>query len=431
MRSLFILIIVLSCFQLEAQLYFPPNHTSEWETLSPETLDWCPSQIDDLYSFLDTKNTKAFILLKDGKIVLEQYFDDHTASTNWYWASAGKTLTAFMVGIAQQQNHLNINNPTSNYLGEGWSDVTASKEDDITVWHQLTMTTGLDDGVEDQTCTTSDCLRYLTDAGTRWAYHNAPYTLLDQVIENATGQSLNLYTTQQLKNPIGMNGIYAQLENNTVFFSTARSMARFGLLILNQGNWNGNQVLADHNYFEDMVNTSQNLNPSYGYLWWLNGKTSFMIPQSQLVFNGSLFPNAPEDMISALGKNGQFINVVPSRNLVWIRMGEAPDNTVVPFSLNDEIWEYVNALPCSTLHASAVQNQNISIYPNPTEDFVFINSPKQIPWTSYEIYNSIGRQILKHEFNTKIDVSFLSSGLYYLKIKSYQDITQTLKFIKK
>ncbi|HAT63910.1 MAG TPA: serine hydrolase, partial [Flavobacteriaceae bacterium] len=61
----------------------------------------------------DANDTKAFILLKDGKIVLEQYFDDFTAESNWYWASAGKTLTATMVGIAQQEGFLDITNPTS------------------------------------------------------------------------------------------------------------------------------------------------------------------------------------------------------------------------------------------------------------------------------------------------------------------------------
>ena len=50
-------------------------------------------------------------------------------------------------------------------------------------------------------------------------------------------------------------------------------MARFGLLILNKGNWDGNQIMTDTNYFNQMLNSSQSLNESYGYLWWLNGKT--------------------------------------------------------------------------------------------------------------------------------------------------------------
>ena len=60
-------------------------------------------------------------------------------------------------------------------------------------------------------------------------------------------------------------------------------MARFGLLILNNGNWDGNQIMTDTNYFNQMLNSSQSLNESYGYLWWLNGKTSYMLPGLSLI----------------------------------------------------------------------------------------------------------------------------------------------------
>jgi CubicO group peptidase (beta-lactamase class C family) len=169
------------------------------------------------------------------------------------------------------------------------------------------MTSGLDDGVTDHHCTLDTCLTYLADAGTRWAYHNGPYTLLDAVIENATGQTLNAYTTQKLKIPTGMTGLFYTSGYNNVFVSKPRSMARFGLLILNNGNWNGNQIMTDATYFNEMINTSQQLNESYGYLWWLNGKPSYMLPGLQFQFQGSLNPNAPDDMVAAMGKNGQFL----------------------------------------------------------------------------------------------------------------------------
>ena len=276
------MILFLGCFWVgkSQNLYFPPTVGSAWDTLAPASLGYCQPKIDSLYTFLEDNSTKAFILLKDGKIVLEKYFGGHTATSPWQWASAGKTITAFMVGIAQQEGHLSITDTTAQYLGQGWTNATPQQEEKITVRHQLTMTSGLDDGVPDHYCTLDTCLNYLADAGTRWAYHNGPYTLLDQVIANATGQSLNSYTTQKLKTPTGMTGSFFSVGYNNVFFSTARSMARFGLLILNQGNWNGNQLLTDAAYFNEMVNTSQNLNNSYGYLWWLNGKSNFMILSS-------------------------------------------------------------------------------------------------------------------------------------------------------
>ena len=355
---------VLVALELNAQIYFPPILGSTWETMPPSDLNWCQNKIDSLYSFLESQNTKAFIVLKDGKIVLEQYFNGHSQSSAWYWASAGKTITSFLVGIAQQENLLNINNPSSDYLGDGWTSCTPEQENAITIWHQLTMTSGLNDGVANPMCTLPVCLQFLANAGSRWAYHNGPYTLIDQVIANATGVTLNQYTTQKLKNPTGMTGSFIQVDDNMVYFSTARSMARYGLLILNNGNWNGNQIMTDLNYFTAMTNTSQGLNKAYGYLWWLNGKQDFMVPGSQFVIPGSIMPNAPSDMISGLGKDGQFLNVVPSQNLVLIRMGEEPNGSLVPFLLNDKIWEYMNDLTCPT---GGLSNQILSfhVFPNP------------------------------------------------------------------
>jgi CubicO group peptidase (beta-lactamase class C family) len=341
-----VFMLFLFAASVSAQSYFPPNDSSEWDTLSPSNFDWCPDKIDSLYGFLDEANSKSFILLKDGKIVLEQYFDEHTDSSYWYWASAGKTLSSFLMGIAQEEGFLNINDTTSDYLGSGWTYSSPEEEEKITIWNQLTMTSGLDDGVSNPFCTDDSCLIYLAEPETRWAYHNAPYTLLRPVLENATGQGINIYANQRLLNPIGMDGVFSYVGYDNVFSSTTRSMARFGLLIQNNGEWDGTQILSDENYFNQMVNTSQALNESYGYLWWLNGKSSFMLPGTQFVFDGSLFPNAPNDVIAALGKNGQIINVVPSENMVWIRMGNASSTELVETNLNIGIWNYINDLSC-------------------------------------------------------------------------------------
>jgi CubicO group peptidase (beta-lactamase class C family) len=328
-------------------LYFPPTTGNTWQTQSPTELGWCNDQIDPLVNFLATTNTKAFMVLKDGKIVIEQYFGTFTQDSLWYWASAGKSMTAFLVGLAQQEGSLSINNPTSDYLGNGWTTCPPNKEALITVRNQLTMTTGLDDSVTNPDCTDPTCLQYLADAGTRWAYHNAPYTLLDGVITDATGLTINQYYNSRIKSQIGMNGLYLPLDYNNVLFTNARSMARFGLLMLNKGKWANNTLLTDTIYYHNMVNSSQTLNPAYGYLWWLNGKTSFMVPGFQFTFSGSLHPAAPTDMVSALGKNGQIINIVPSQNLVMIRMGNNPDNSLVPITYNNDIWTYLNQILCN------------------------------------------------------------------------------------
>ena len=331
----------------EKGLYFPPTGSDTWETTSPESLNWDTSKIKELYQFLDDGSTRAFLVLKDGKIVLEHYagkdilqLADFNKKSLWYWASAGKTLTSFLVGQAQEDGHLSIDDKTSKYLGN-WTTLTLEQQDKITVKHQLSMTSGLDDAGNSD-CTDKTCLSYKADAGSRWAYHNAPYILLDSVIQQATKGDFDTYFNSRLRDPIGMDGNWSYIDYNHVYFSTPRAMARFGLLVLNNGKWNDKSILADTKYIDDMVNTSQNINKSYGYLWWLNGKESHMLPGLQLEIKKPISENAPADMISGLGKNGQFLNIVPSQNIIVIRMGDNPDNSLVPTKFLNEMWGKIN-----------------------------------------------------------------------------------------
>ena len=336
-----------------SSLYFPPTGSGTWETATPASLGWNESAIPDLVTYLNSTNTRALIVLQDGKIVIEQYLGTQltsgpfTASSNWYWASAGKTLTSALVGIASDQGKINLDSKTSDYLGTGWSSLTSMQEAKITVRHQLTMSTGLDDAPPSPAttdCTDKPCLIYKADPGTRWAYHTAAYTLLDGVIENATKKSLDTYLTSEILSKIGMDGFHQMSGYNNVFYSTARSMARFGLLLLNKGVWDGATIIPQP-HFNLMTTSSQNYNLSYGYLTWLNGKNSFMVPQSQIVFQGELTINAPSDMFAAMGKNGQIINVVPSKNLVVIRMGDdTQDNGLVSFTFQNDLWAKLNTI---------------------------------------------------------------------------------------
>lgn len=323
----------------EMPLYFPSTTSEVWDHIPASYLGWKEPILNNLYTYLESKGTKAFIVLKNGKLVIEKYFGGFGITDNWYWASAGKTMTAFLVGIAEQEGKLKLQQRSSLFLGTGWTSLPAAQEDQITIEHQLTMTTGLDDGITDADCTLPQYLKYKASPGSRWAYHNAPYTLLDKVIEAATGQSFNQYFSTHIKNVIGMNGIWAKEGYNNVYYSNARSMARFGLLLLAGGKWNRTAVLGDTSYIRKQVNSSQPLNPSYGYLTWLNGKGNYMLPTLQTIFRTNLIPNAPADLFAALGKNDQKLYVVPSEKLVIIRMGESANQpTQALSSFDNELW---------------------------------------------------------------------------------------------
>jgi len=332
-------------------LYFPPSNSSSWEKTNPESLGWNLNNLQELKENLDQNGTRAFLILVNGRIVVKEYFGkrlvgnlDFDQNSQWYWASAGKVLTATLAGLAQKDGFLDINHPSSRYLGTGWTSLAPEKEAQIKIIHQLTMTTGLDDRVSNSDDYSPGNLRFLADAGARWAYHNAPYTLLDQVIAEATGRPFEQYFREKIASKIGMSGSWQRLGFNHVYFSDARSMARFGLLVLANGVWNGNAVLEDQDFMKNMISPSQNLNQSYGYLWWLNGQASFMLPGLQVQFPGKWAPEAPDDMVCGLGKNGQYLCVVPSMNLVLVRMGENPDQSLVPFAYLNDIWKELNKI---------------------------------------------------------------------------------------
>ncbi len=344
-----ILLLLLNCsadsIGEAEQMYFPPTDGSAtWETKSISNLGWNETAVQPLLDYLQLKHTKSFIVLVNGRIVMENYFNGHTATSNWYWASAGKTLTSTLSGIAAQEGIININNKVSDYLGTGWTSAPIAKENLITCKNLLSMNSGLNDALGD--AISPENLQYKADAGTRWAYHNV-YVKMQDVVAQASGQTWNAYFNTKLRDKIGMNGVWINSGTSgdlSVYWSTARSMARFGLLQLNKGKWQNTQVLNE-NYFNQATTTSQNINAAYGYLWWLNGKSSYHLPQSQFQFSGSLIPNAPTDMFIALGKNDQKIYIIHSKKMVVIRMGDSADGTNFALSDFDAIlWEKINAV---------------------------------------------------------------------------------------
>jgi CubicO group peptidase (beta-lactamase class C family) len=345
---LFIVFFIFGCDQNdcgcnspEETMYFPPIGSAIWETKTVVSLGWNQSQVQPLLDYLALKNTKSFMILHNGKIVMENYFNGHTANEPWYWASAGKTLTATVTGIAEQEGFLNSNHKVSDYLGTGWTSAPIAKENLITNKHLLTMTSGLNDALGDNVSPSN--LQYVADAGTRWAYHNV-YVKLQDVVAASTGQSWDNYFNTKLRDKIGMSGFWFPLDGLSIYRSDTRSMARFGLLALNNGKWENNQIVPQ-NYMQFATTTSQNINIAYGYLWWLNGKSSYRLPQTQFQFNGKIIPTAPDDLYCALGKNDQKIYVVPSRKLVIIRMGNAADDSNFALSDFDEVlWQKISAL---------------------------------------------------------------------------------------
>ena len=399
--------------QTTAPLYFPPLTGSTWATTTPASLGWCQPPLDSLLAFAGRKHTQALLILKDGRLVVEHYYGNYTADSIHYWASAGKSLTATLVGLAQQDGLLTIGDSTSKYLGR-WTTAGRAQQSRILLRHQLTMTTGLDDTPPapcDNESSTPNCLLYLTPPASRWAYHTGAYRVLQDVLVRASGAtSSTFYTRQRLGNRIGMAGLWS----NYVYYSRARDMARFGLFILARGSWNGTPILTDAAYFRAMTTPSQTMNPSYGYLWWLNGQSSYRLPSSpQISSPGPLFPAAPADLIAALGKNDQKIYVVPSRGLVVVRQGQSAGIAQQAVSsFDNELWAKIMAVFCQpTATATAADAAGFAAFPNPAPAELHLRGAA----ATVRLVDVLGREVLRQAASpteTTLALAALPPGYY-------------------
>ncbi len=410
MRILLIILSLLLTNSVNAQVsYFPPIIGNTWDEASYESFPYDIGYTDSLYTFLASKGSKAFLVLHDGKIVKEKYFGSFDADSFWYWASAGKTLAAFLVGQAQDQGLLEIGDKVSDHLGANWTSCTSEQEDKIKVWNLLTMSSGLNGQVVDPDCTDPACLSYKADAGTLWYYHNAPYLLTHSVVASASGKTFQNFTTQNLSVKTGIYGLWA----GNVFVSKPRVAARFGLLMLNGGVWDGDTLLKSRSYFDSMTISSQPMNPGYGLLTWLNGKDTLMIPQSTLRFSRTLNPEAPHDMYAAMGKNDQKIYVVPSQKLVIVRLGDDPgDGLFGPSSFDEVLWSHINRwrqLPASVDQSSS---EPTVTYPNPANGWI------QVPENTKDarLYDLAGRLMPAQLREGRISTEAMLSGVYHLEL---------------
>jgi len=324
-----------------AGYYYPPATGTTWESVGAASLGWNVTRLNEAVAYAGQNNSTAFIILHKGRIVSETYWKGWNNSSAAVIASATKSITATLYGLMQQRGQLSIGEPVWKYLGKGWSKAPGTKEDLILVRHLLSMTSGLDDS-----------LRYVADAGTRWYYGNAAYHQSLHLLDKVSGKSRDALTQELLGSRIGLQHTRWRIDSaagiNTLI-SSGRDMARFGLFILSKGAWAGEKILGDTAYFKAMTNTSQPLNLSYGYLWWLNGKSSFMLPSgddgaTSPVYNRTFIPAAPPDLIAALGRGDKKIYVVPSKDLVIIRHGPETGTFVAALSsFDNQLWERLAA----------------------------------------------------------------------------------------
>lgn len=437
MKRILPIIFSLVTIGLTAQnLYFPPVPPTNpaWETVNMDALGWCTDNLTDFDTYLVNSGTYGLIILKDGKIAYETYPNGQVLLAT-PWEGASFALGTVLAKIIDDGDFINITDKASSVLGAGWSSAPSAKEDLITIENILNFTTGLSDS--DPDCITPACLSYEADAGTQWGYHKGTFKLLLDIIKNHPefGNDLNFAFLRsglfQNDGPGLVGSFTSPVSPNTSYSGTSRDAARFGLMMLARGKFGNSTIINDDSFFDKIFTAGTSPNKSYGSHFWLNGKSSYIEPGSTTPTNGSINPNAPADMVSAIGKGGQFIDIIPSSNMVVIRQGLAfTDQSEVPFTLHSEFWGELTKVACnlvSDVKETPTVDESIA-FPNPFNDFITVYGKSEVK--SVRIFDAFGKKVLEVEGQKDILVSDLPKGMYFFEVTDGDDVRSIKKMIK-
>jgi len=271
--------------------------------------------------------THAFIAIKSGRIVKERYGDGHGADDTFHSWSMAKSITHALVGFAVEQGVLSLDAPVNVSEWQSQDDPRAA----ITLDNLLRMSSGLQFTEDYENSGISHTIEMLfgsgnTDVahfaanlplehtpGTFWSYSSGTTNIICRVLAEALNldrDGFEAFMRDKLLSPIGMSSAQPKFDPAETFlgssfcFCTARDFARFGLLYLRGGHWDGAQILP-----ETWTNHARTPTPNvpeeepmgYGAHWWLDmaGPGSF----------------------SANGYDGQYIVLVPEKDLILVRHG--------------------------------------------------------------------------------------------------------------
>ena len=330
-----------------AQLYFPPD-LGPWERVEPASVGWDAAKLAEALDVAAARNSSGVVILLGGRILAEGYWEPASPSrayANYVLgedgdghaiedvASAQKSVAAIITGMAVERGLLGLDDPVTAHLGPGWSAASPEQERRITLRHLLTMTSGL-----------ATDLTFQAEPGARWLYNTPAYHNVMRVIEAVTGRDRNDVTREWITAELGMRHSswtprpWSDAAIGVAFSTTARDLARLGLMIHAGGRWGDDVLFEGGAFLEEMLSPSQALNPAYGYLWWLNGQDfSLAAGAGAGRAAGPLVPSAPPDLVAMQGALDRKLYIVPSLDLVVARLGDsgAADGE----SFNDAFWE--------------------------------------------------------------------------------------------
>jgi CubicO group peptidase (beta-lactamase class C family) len=300
-------------------LYFP-TRDAEWESVAPAGVRWDAGALARTLAFASEHRSTGMVILHRGRILAEQYWRVENAAADTAArpvedvASVQKSVISTLAGIAVERKLIDLDAPVSAFLGPGWSKASPGEERAITVRHLMSMTSGL-----------GEDMAYQHPPGQRWFYNTPAYSRLITVLARASGLEPNVYTSEWLTGSIGATDTRwipraPGGPNPYGLTTTARDLARFGLLILADGRWRGTPLVPAR-YLREAFLPSQAMNPSYGLLWWTNAGDAWEDWTQRGRQAGRFIPTAPADLVAARGAADRRLYVVPSLGLVVTRLG--------------------------------------------------------------------------------------------------------------
>ena len=292
----------------------------DWETATPAAQNLTEPGLQAIHDLMQQTGTKAGLVVRGGKVVSEWFWEDASALTRFPVYSCTKSFASVACGFLEAEGKLKLDQPAADFI-------PAWKEDDrkaVLVRHLLTMSSG--QSKDEQTMYASNdkigfalAQKLQAPPGTKWDYNNVGCCALSAVIAKAAGEEMSAYLRRKLYVPLGISQYsHEESSGHTVPYTgleiTARDMARFGLFLRHEGRWKGKQLLPA-SYVQAASNSSQELNKGYGYLFWVN--------------TAGAYKDSPHDMFLARGAYGNELMMIPSRDLVVVRLlGTKPNSGI-------------------------------------------------------------------------------------------------------
>ncbi len=302
---------------------------SAWTEVSAAAAGLDQAALDDMAAAAARAGSQCLVVTKDGELVGEWYWGGFGPSTEREVFSVTKSITSTLVGIAQDRGLLDIDDRASNYI-EAWQ---GTPSEDVTIRNLVSNDSGrfqdfdtdyvqMALGADDKTGF-SIALDQQHEPGTQWVYNNAAIQTLEAILEEATGQPVHAFAEEALFEPIGMrSSISTDPAGNTLTFMGAQAscldLARFGLLFLREGAWDGEQVVSAE-WVAEATAPSQELNEGYGYLWWLDREGGTYLDGGD--GDGRSVGPSSSGTYAALGLHNQLLGVYPDDGVVATRLG--------------------------------------------------------------------------------------------------------------